>query len=341
MVATSGTSLTENHARLIRRYTNRIIMCYDADKAGINAAARGGEILFQQNLDVEVLILPAGEDPDSFVKKNGKDAFLDLLKNAEDYLAFRLKVLKTKYDFEKANDRSQAIAEILDTLAPIQDNIRLGFYIEKIAENLHIPVATLMSELQKKQRSARKRKQFSLPQKPTLLQENSNTPAEAKPPAAENSTLVFTGAWGGEKDVILLLLNYYNDIHEYVYNHLLDDDFLNPEFRDLFSMIKSHEKKSPNDLLHFVLEHTESEGIRSLILREMEYTNREFKKPALYLQGCIKQIKIARYQAKIDVAKRKLKELSPRDEGYVPALKEMQEAMETLKQWQSVNPKEE
>jgi hypothetical protein len=197
--------------------------------------------------------------------------------------------------------------------------------------------------LQKKQLAARRRQQFSGQHQaaPPPPQDNPTLGDAGTPPApAESSPLVFTGAWGGEKDVILLLLTYFNDIHEYVYNHLQPEDFLNPEFRDLFLIIKSHGKKSPHDLLHFVLENCQSEGVRALILREMEYSNREFQKPALYLQGCIKQIKIARYQAKLDIAKKKLKELSPKDENYLPTLKEMQEAMNTLNQWQNVNPKE-
>lgn len=332
VVATSGTALTEEHARLIRRYTSRVYLCYDADTAGINAAVRGGEILFQQLLEVEALILPAGEDPDSFVKANGKEAFLALLKEAKDYLAFRLSILNRKYDLQKAAERSRAVAEALEMLLPMQDAIRSGFYLEKIAEQLQVPATTLLNEFQRRQKARRQQDQF---------REQGREGGDS--PDAENAAkapLVFTGAWGGEKDVILLLISYFKDIHDYVFNHLQEDDFLNPEFRELFALIKSRresgESSGAPNLLHFVLENIPGEAVKTLLLRELEQSNREFHKPALYLQDCIKRIKIARYQAKIDLAKRQMKELAPNDPRQLQFLMEINDANIQVKKWQDV-----
>jgi len=337
VVATSGTALTEEHARLIRRYTSRVYLCYDADTAGINAAVRGGEILFQQLLEVEALILPAGEDPDSFVKANGKEAFLALLKEAKDYLAFRLTILNRKYDLQKAAERSRAVAEALEMLLPMQDAIRSGFYLEKIAEQLQVPATTLLNEFQRRQKARRQQNQFR-----EQGREGGDSPGAA-PAAGESAAkapLVFTGAWGGEKDVILLLISYFKDIHDYVFNHLQEDDFLNPEFRELFALIKSRresgESSGAPNLLHFVLENIPGEAVKTLLLRELEQSNREFHKPALYLQDCIKRIKIARYQAKIDLAKRQMKELAPNDPRQLQFLMEINDANIQVKKWQDV-----
>lgn len=348
VVATSGTALTEEHARLIRRYTNRVYLCYDADTAGINAAVRGGEILFQQLLEVEALILPAGEDPDSFVKANGKEAFLALLKEAKDYLAFRLSILNQKYDLQKAAERSRAVAEALEMLLPMQDAIRSGFYLEKIAEQLQVSPATLMNEFQRRQKARRQREQFAgqvpagEPSPEASASASGQSLSGASPAGAP---MVFTGAWGGEKDVILLLLNYFEEIHEYVFQHLQEEDFLNPEFRELFAMIKSHpesgEPAGARNLLHFVLENVPGEAVKTLLLRELEQSNREFHKPALYLQDCIKRIKIARYQAKIDLAKRRMKEIPPGDPRQLQFLKEINEANIQVKKWQDVVSSEE
>ncbi len=89
------------------------------------------------------------------------------------------------------------------------------------------------------------------------------------------------------------------------------------------------------------MDNLDNDALRDLILREMEHSNREFQKPALYLQGCIKQIKIARYRAKIDVNRQKLKELPSTDENYLSVLKELQESMNELKKWQDVVCREE
>jgi DNA primase len=332
VVATSGTALTEEHARLIRRYTNRGFLCYDADTAGVNAAVRGGEVLFQQLLETEVLILPAGEDPDSYVQKYGKDVFLELLAEADDYLAFRLNHLKQKFDLQKAADRSRAATEMLEMLLPVQDSVRINFYIEKMAEHLQVPSTALLNEFKKKRKAWFQRQRFS--ESGSSAAVSSRVTGE---PSIGRTPLVFTGAWGGEKDVILLLVNYYADIHEYVYSHLQEDDFLNSEFRELFSLIKSHGEDNSEHLLHFILENADSEDIKALLIREMEQSNRQFAKPALYLQGCIKQIKIARYQARIEMARKQLKELAPADPQYSQLLKEINDAIIQLKKWQDVD----
>ncbi|MCB0260717.1 MAG: toprim domain-containing protein, partial [Calditrichaeota bacterium] len=331
VVATSGTALTGEHARLIRRYAPRVLMCYDADSAGIKAAVRGGEVLFQHGLEVKVLILPPGEDPDSYVKANGKAAFLTLLKEAGDYLGFRLNLLKDQYDLASAGGRSQAVAALVETLAEVQDNIRLNFYIEKAAQSLQLPPTLLHNQVRERQKQARSRGYFE-DNPPPPEEESPDT--EAAPRRA--APLVFTGAWGGEKDVILLLISYFDHIYDYVQAHLQEEDFLNPEFRALFQLLLRQEKGAGKDLLHVVLDHLESEPLRDLLLREIEQTNSQFSKPALYLQGCIKEIKIARYKAKLDLLKRQIKELAPGDPQLLPLLQEMKTAGEAVKKWQDV-----
>lgn len=332
VVATSGTALTGEHARLIRRYAPRVLMCYDADSAGINAAVRGGEVLFQHGLEVTVLILPPGEDPDSYVKANGKEAFLDLLKEAGDYLSFRLRLLKEQFDLASAAGRSRAVAALVETLAEVQDSIRLSFYIEKAAQSLQLPPTLLHNQVRERQKQARNRGYFA---------DNPPPPEAEAPPGGEDAPrsaapLVFTGAWGGEKDVILLLISYFDHIYDYVQAHLQEEDFLNPEFRALFQLLLRQEKGAGKDLLHVVLDHLESEPLHDLLLREIEQTNSQFAKPALYLQGCIKEIKIARYKAKLDLLKRQIKELAPGDPRLLPLLQEMKTAGEAVKKWQDV-----
>ncbi len=319
VVATSGTSLTEAHARLIRRYTHRVVLCYDADTAGVNAALRGGEILFQQLLDVNVLILPAGEDPDSYVKQYGAKGFTQLLEGAREYLTFRLGKLSEKYDLQTAADRSRAVGEIVALLSPIQDNVRLSFYVEKAAEQLHLPATLLLNEIRKLKKRARQRESLR----------------ETPPPEPETTAapLTFTGAWGAEKDIILLLIAFFEDIHEYVFNHVSAEDFLNPEFRDIFKMLSECRDEPVTNVLHHILDKIENDEVRSLLIREIDLSNREFQKPEVHLRGCIKQIKLANLQAKIDVIRRKLME-TPAE---MALLKELQQASNELKRWQAVN----
>ncbi len=95
--ASLGTALTENQARLIKRYTKNVILSYDADNAGQNAAFRGLDILYQEGLKARVLRVTDGKDPDEFVKKNGKKAFTELVKNAVPYGDFKISVIRYIY----------------------------------------------------------------------------------------------------------------------------------------------------------------------------------------------------------------------------------------------------
>lgn len=108
----------------------------------------------------------------------------------------------------------------------------------------------------------------------------------------------------------------------------------------MFALIKSRresgESSGAPNLLHFVLENIPGEAVKTLLLRELEQSNREFHKPALYLQDCIKRIKIARYQAKIDLAKRQMKELAPNDPRQLQFLMEINDANIQVKKWQDV-----
>jgi hypothetical protein len=212
--------------------------------------------------------------------------------------------------------------------------------VEKMAEQLQIPSTTLLNEFKKKKRAQFRRQNFRA--QGGFESQSSREEKQSTAKSSEGQApLVFTGAWGGEKDVILLLLSYFDDIHEYVFAHLQEDDFLNPEFKELFSLIKSHQKSGSKNLLHSVLENTDSEALRTLIVREMEQSNREFSKPALYLQDCIKQIKIAWYRAHIDLAWKKLKEIPASDPRQLQLLKEINEANIQVKKWQDVESAEE
>jgi DNA primase len=317
VVATSGTSLTEEHARLIRRYSNEICVCYDSDAAGISAAIRGGEILFQNNLEVKVLLLPEGQDPDSYVAENGSEKFLKLVRNSQDYFTFRLNQVENKFDLQKALERSQAVSEILETLAPLRDNIKTNLYIERVAEKWGTPTPLLYNELKKKITAHQRRRRF----------DDEDVGVE---PTVE-LPLTFIGAWSAEKDILLLLMNYYGDINKFVFKHIEEEDFLNPEFRQVLTIIQENAQRSTKNLHQVVLDKIDNKQLRDLFTKDLF---RDFKDPARYLQDCIRKLKIAKYQFYIDVQGKKIKELRPAD--HLPLLQEIKRYQEELKKWQNV-----
>ena len=130
--ASLGTALTENQARLIRRYTKNVILSYDADRAGQNAAMRGLDILYREGCRARVLKVTDGKDPDEFVKKNGRRAFTELMENALPYGDFKLGFVKAKYDINDETQRVDFIKEAVDVLkgmTPVEADI----YIKKLS----------------------------------------------------------------------------------------------------------------------------------------------------------------------------------------------------------------
>lgn len=136
-VASLGTALTVNQARLLKRYVNKIIISYDADVAGQNATLRGLEILRNAGFDVKVLIVPQGKDPDEFVRNNGKEAFLSLAKEALPLIEYRIKRVAQGINLKDGNELikyGEKFAEILADLNPIEKDV----YIKKISEETSI-----------------------------------------------------------------------------------------------------------------------------------------------------------------------------------------------------------
>lgn len=145
-IASLGTALTENQARLIKRYTNNVILSYDADQAGRKAAMRGIDVLGAQNCKVKVLHVTDGKDPDEFIKQHGRDAFIALTENAMPMIDYKLDTIKQNIDLrteEGKIDFVKKAAEILRTLSPVETDI----YIKKLAKDLKIAEGAIRLEI--------------------------------------------------------------------------------------------------------------------------------------------------------------------------------------------------
>ncbi|NRT75482.1 DNA primase [Clostridium beijerinckii] len=137
VVASLGTALTVNQARLLKRYVNKVIISYDADLAGQTATLRGLEILRGAGFDVKVLIVPDGKDPDEFVRNHGKESFLKLANEALPLIEYRIKKAAEGINLNSGNDLveyGEKFAEILADLNPIEKDV----YIRKISEETAI-----------------------------------------------------------------------------------------------------------------------------------------------------------------------------------------------------------
>ena len=163
VVASSGTSLTTGQIRLIHRFTNNITVLYDGDSAGIHASIRGIDMLLAEGMNVKVLLLPDGDDPDSFAQKHTAQEFRDYIEaHQTDFIEFKTNLLlKGVTDPIK---RSEAISSIVKSVSVIQDQITRATYITECAHRLGMNEATLINtanqfirgEIEEKQKEQRR-----------------------------------------------------------------------------------------------------------------------------------------------------------------------------------------
>lgn len=149
-VAPLGTSLTEEHARLLKRYTENVIVLFDPDAAGIKAALRGALILIEQGLFVKVASLPDGLDPDEFISKHGKEKFEEILEKAQDLIEFHTRLQTELYDWPlKPQDKTNIVNELVETIAKQPDEIVRREWVKYVAEHIGVDEHLVLERLKK------------------------------------------------------------------------------------------------------------------------------------------------------------------------------------------------
>ncbi len=183
-LAALGTAFTPQHAHLLRRYTSSVLLCYDADKAGIAASERAFRELVTEGLSVRVVEMPAGDDPDTYIKAHGAEAFRVLLGKAREFFDFKLGRAKANGAFESAAARRTLAGECVELLAAMTDAVARDHQINVVATHMQTSVAALrgaiakalQKPLQKPQRAAGAGRQaepeYEAPAEPTPLHRN-------------------------------------------------------------------------------------------------------------------------------------------------------------------------
>lgn len=160
VVASSGTALTHGQIRLIHRFTDNITVLYDGDAPGIKASLRGIDLLLQEGLNIKVVLLPDGEDPDSFAKSQSAESFTRYIKEHEtDFIRFKTQLLLEDAG-EDPIKRAAIISNIVESISLIPDAIVRSVYVQECSRLLQIDEQVLLSELNKR-RQKRAEQQFS------------------------------------------------------------------------------------------------------------------------------------------------------------------------------------
>ncbi len=148
VVAPMGTGLTPDQAALLKRFAPTVILLYDSDTPGLRATFRAGDELLQHGLQVRVATLPAGEDPDTFVRRNGAPALEALLDDAVDLFDRKIQLLERKGWFERLDQRREAVDRLLPTIRATTDPIVRDLYLGRLSERVGVSRESLLPELE-------------------------------------------------------------------------------------------------------------------------------------------------------------------------------------------------
>ncbi len=151
-VASLGTSLTGEQARLLSRYTSEVILCYDSDAAGKKAAQRGISLLDKLDLKVRVLQVPGAKDPDEFIKKNGPDAFANLIEGSEGQIEYRLRTLAGQYPPDTDEGKVDYLKAAAALLASLPNAVEREVYAARAAEKAGVTKQAVVDEVERLRR---------------------------------------------------------------------------------------------------------------------------------------------------------------------------------------------
>lgn len=151
VVAPQGTAFTEQHGRLLRRFAPEVMLCFDSDSAGQNAAARSVDVLLPAGLQIRIASMPEGEDPDSLLRAGRREEFLQRLEEAPDFVGFLLEGAIREFDLSTARGRGDAAARMAAVATKIGDPVQLEHESLRIATQLQIPLDSFR-ELLKRQK---------------------------------------------------------------------------------------------------------------------------------------------------------------------------------------------
>ncbi|ELR68525.1 DNA primase [Fulvivirga imtechensis AK7] len=242
VVASSGTSLTDDQIRLINRWTENITVLFDGDTAGLKAALRGVDMILEAGLNVRIVVFPAGEDPDSYSRKLGTSEFKKYLKeNTRDLITFKAGLFAEEAVKDPLK-KAESIKEIVGSIAKIPDPVKRAVYIKETSSLLGIDESVLLTELNKLLITGRRKKDKEKIKESTgedLLPELIEEATEVKTLDSEKMVTL------QERESIRLLINYgFNEIEEeyrlydYLLQQLEDVEFSTPVYREILDIFK-------------------------------------------------------------------------------------------------------
>ncbi|MDD2596033.1 MAG: DNA primase [Bacteroidales bacterium] len=280
VVASSGTSLTVEQIRLIKRFTNKITILYDGDDAGIKASVRGIDLILEEGMQVKIVLLPPEDDPDSYAKAHSKDEILDYIENKEcDFISYKSELLSKDIENDPLK-KAQMINDIIASIAVVPDPILRNVYVEMVAEkfdqkpeSIFLKIKELRGRKKKWNRPSYNNENYLEPQieDSSYSTENENvTQEEAVGAASMGTGYDVTNSFLAvhEREIVYYLIKFgCYDIHfekdmeygnapseqltvaEYIISSMRDDEleFENPLYREIYNSFYLFLSSLPQD----------------------------------------------------------------------------------------------
>ncbi len=289
VVASSGTSLTEGQIKLIRRFTNQVTVLYDGDPAGIKASLRGIDLLLEGGLNVKAVVFPEGEDPDSYSRKVGSQAFQEYLKeSSRDFIGFKIGLYKEEIDQDPIR-KAGIIREVVQSIGKIPDPIIRSIYAKEASNLLAIEEEIIHAELNKILLKTQK-EQFERAKEEKAIETSIDELVAAPEEISSGSTILLQ-----ERETMRLLINYGSirldaqEVHfsQYVIEEIKEIEFQTPIYQKMLQVFKEQgvSGKIPTDELF--LNHSDTE-IRqeaiALVTQRHEISNHWKDKFQIFIQ---------------------------------------------------------
>ncbi len=229
VVATSGTALTEDQLYLLGRYAKNLALVFDADIAGSQATVRGVGLALEQDFDVKVVELPQGDDPDSFLQREGAKAFRATVESAVSFIDYLAQQFQRAGALSTPEGQAEAVRQIVSAIARMKDELKRNFYLKHVAERYGMYESVLFRELERaigKDRQASRVAASSARRVPVYQSDMADvTPARTAPISAP------------ERDILKLMLEGPPEVVQLLASHISTDELENPNVQTLVSTI--------------------------------------------------------------------------------------------------------
>jgi len=221
-VASLGTALTEDHVKFLKRFAERVVLIYDGDQAGMDAAERSIGRFLAQDLDLRVLTLTEGQDPSDYLETHGKDEFEDLIATAPEAWEYKLQAVTDRYGIDSVSGRQQVMNQLMEFMAAapgLEATLREDLILRKVCQRVHVDETTVRRQL-KELRSKKTSRPFI----------RRDQPARSEP-----VNVKFNGVDLAERELLEVILSC-PDHADYIRHQIGADDFNNVQHRQLLEL---------------------------------------------------------------------------------------------------------